>query len=93
LRSVFARDCVHQQARAARRAAIFRGQLDILQPHYQRIYLMAAYRYLTGIGLDKADQQALLAKPTVPDYWGDRGSPAMQAWLQVRVQVGAPPSR
>jgi hypothetical protein len=68
----------------------FRGQLDILQPHYQHIYLMAAYRYLTGIGLDKADQQALLTKPTVPDYWSDRGSPEMQAWLQARVQVGAP---
>jgi hypothetical protein len=68
----------------------FRGQLDILQPHYQHIYLMAAYRYLSGIGLDKADQQALLAKPGTPEFWGDRGSPGIQAWLQARVQVGAP---
>ena len=41
----------------------FRGQLDILQPQYRRIYLMAAYRYLTGVGLSSADQQALLEKP------------------------------
>jgi len=69
----------------------FRGQLDILQPQYRRIYLMAAYRYLAGIGLDKADQQALLAKPAGPDYfWMDQGSPAVQGWLQARIQVGAP---
>jgi hypothetical protein len=70
----------------------FGGQLDILQPHYARIYLMVAYRYLTGIGVAKADQQALLAKPAVPDYfWGDPRSAAVQAWLEVRIQVGAPP--
>ena len=71
----------------------FRGQLDILQPHYRRIYLMAAYRYLSGIGLSKADQQALLAKPAGQgsDYWMDQGSPAVQGWLEARVQVGAPP--
>ena len=69
----------------------FRGQLDILQPPYRRIYLMTAYRYLTGIGLSKADQQAVLAKPAGPDFWMDQGSPAIQGWLQVRVQVGAPP--
>ena len=28
----------------------FRGQLDILQPHYQHIYLMAAYRYRSRQG-------------------------------------------
>jgi hypothetical protein len=70
----------------------FRGQLDILQPHYRRIYLMAAYRYLSGIGLNKADQQALLAKPAGPDnFWIDPRSPTVEGWLQVRVQVGAPP--
>jgi hypothetical protein len=70
----------------------FRGQLDILQPQYRRIYLMAAYRYLTGIGLSQADQQALLAKPAgEASYpWADPGSPAVQGWLRVRVEVGAP---
>ena len=71
----------------------FRGQLDVLQPHYRYIYLMAAYRYLSGIGLSREDQQALVAKPAVPDYfWAvDQDSPAIRGWLQVRVQVGAPP--
>jgi hypothetical protein len=71
-------------------ARFFRGQLDILQPHYKHIYLMAAYRYLTGIGLSKADQQALLA-PAQPDYaWNDE-PPVVQEWLRARIQVGAPP--
>jgi hypothetical protein len=69
----------------------FRGQLDILQPHYRHLYLMAAYRYLSGMGLDHADQQALLAKPTGQDMWTGQDSPAIQGWLQARVQVGAPP--
>lgn len=69
----------------------FAGQLDILQPHYRHIYLMAAYRYLAGIGLGHADQQALLAEPAQQDLWLDRGSPAVQGWLEARVQVGAPP--
>ena len=69
----------------------FRGQLDILQPQYRRIYLMAAYRYLTGVGLSSADQQALLAKPAGPDYfWYGQDSPAIKGWLEARLQVGAP---
>jgi hypothetical protein len=69
----------------------FRGQLDILQPHYRRIYLMAAYRYLTGIGLSPEDQQALLAPAAGTDFFTNRGSPEIRGWLQVRVQVGAAP--
>jgi len=71
----------------------FSGRLDILQPQYRRIYLMAAYRYLTGIGLSQADQQALLVTPAGQgsDYWMDQGSPAVQEWLAARVEVGAPP--
>jgi len=69
----------------------FGGQLDILQPQYRRIYLMAAYRYLTGVGLSSADQEALLAKPAGPDYfWFGQDSPAIKGWLDARLQVGAP---
>lgn len=70
----------------------FRGQIGILQPQYRVIYLMAAYRYLSGIGLSKEDRQDLLAKSTQPDYsWDGSASPAVQGWLQARIQVGAPP--
>jgi hypothetical protein len=69
----------------------FGGQLGILQPQYRRIYLMAAYRYLSGVGLSKADQEALLAPPVEPvSFWMGQDSPAIREWLQARVQVGAP---
>ncbi|MGD0365532.1 MAG: hypothetical protein ABSC93_32010, partial [Bryobacteraceae bacterium] len=72
-------------------ARFFSGRLDILQPRYRRIYLMTAYRYFTGLGLGKQDQQELLAKPdTSTDMWMGRASLAVQGWLQVRVQMGAP---
>lgn len=74
-------------------ARFFGGRLDILQPRYRRIYLTAAYRYLTGIGLVTADQQALLAPPAGPDFWMAADSPAVDDWLAARVQVGAPPLR
>lgn len=71
--------------------AFFRGRLGILQPRYERLYLMAAYRYLAGVGLTREDQEALMLKPSGPDYlWTDTVSPAEQGWLQVRIQVGAP---
>jgi hypothetical protein len=70
-------------------ARFFGGHLDVLQPNYRRIYLMAAYRYLAGIGLDQHDQEALLAK--VGDSWIYQGSPAVLGWLHVRDEVGAPP--
>lgn len=69
----------------------FAGQLDVLQPHYRRLYLMVAYRYLAGIGLNREDQQALLVQPATSDVWTSQGSPAVEGWLRARVEVGAPP--
>jgi hypothetical protein len=45
-------------------ARYFGGQLDIIGPRYNRIYLVVAYRYFAGIGLSEADQQAL--RPSRP---------------------------
>jgi hypothetical protein len=72
-------------------ARYFGGQLDIIGPRYNRIYLVVAYRYFAGIGLSEADQQALQAKPSGSDFWNDQGSSAVQEWLKLRVTVGAPP--
>ncbi len=69
----------------------FAGHLDILQPRYRRIYLIVAYRYLAGTGLNPADQEALEAQPASNDAWSGQDSPAVQSWLAARVQVGAPP--
>ncbi len=72
-------------------ARYFAGHLDIIEPHYARIYLIAAYRYLAGAGLSAADRAALFARQSGPNYWGDQASPAINAWLRMRVMVGAPP--
>ena len=71
-------------------APFLQGHLDILQTRYKHIYLMAAYRYLAGVGLTSSDQQALQAPPTGMDFWMGQSSPAAQEWLRARVQVGAP---
>jgi hypothetical protein len=36
-----------------------RGQLGVLQPTYERLYQVIAYRYLSGVGLNDAEQQAI----------------------------------
>jgi hypothetical protein len=72
-------------------ARYFGGQLDIIGPQYNRIYLVVAYRYFAGIGLSEADQQALRAKPSGSDFWNDQGSPEVQEWLKARASAGAPP--
>jgi len=72
-------------------ARYFSGQLDILQPQYKRIYLMAAYRYLTGIGLSKTDQKTLTAPPSAGDALFYPNTVPVGIWLQARVTVGAPP--
>jgi hypothetical protein len=43
-----------------------RGQLGILQPGFPRFYLIIAYRYLTGVGLNAAERTALFGPETVP---------------------------
>jgi hypothetical protein len=70
-------------------ARYYSGHLDILQPRYQRIYQVAAYRWLAGLGLTAADQAALTAPPAPPDQ-GPYLNAAIQAWLHARVLVGAP---
>ena len=39
-----------------------RGQLGIIQPGFPRLYLIIAYRYLAGIGLNGGEQAALFAQ-------------------------------
>jgi hypothetical protein len=39
------------------------GHLGILQPTYERLYQVIAYRYLSGAGLNDAERQAILRTP------------------------------
>src|ERR1039458_3961664 len=41
-------------------AEFARGQLGIVQPTYERLYQVIAYRYLSGVGLNDAEQKAVL---------------------------------
>jgi hypothetical protein len=44
-------------------AVFARGQLGIVQPTYDRVFQMIAYRYLSGVGLNDAERQAVLPSP------------------------------
>jgi hypothetical protein len=41
-------------------AEFARGQLGIVQPRYEHLYQVIAYRYLSGVGLNDAEQKAVL---------------------------------
>jgi hypothetical protein len=59
-----------------------RGRLGILQPTYDRLYQVVAYRYLAGVGLNDAERQAVLPPPDV-------SAPAWppNPWLEARNRV------
>ena len=79
-------------------AGFAQGHLGVLQPTYARSYLYAAYRHLSGVGLDADEQQALLALwderlHPQSDSWHVHINTAMKAWYDARAQVtgGEPP--
>lgn len=63
-----------------------RGRLGILQPSYARFYLVIAFRYLSGAGLNDAERSALFpAEPS--DEFGAPPSGAIKQWLTARSSV------
>jgi hypothetical protein len=63
-----------------------RGQLGILRPSYERLYLAIAYRYLIGVGLNDAERQAALPPPQPPlDAPAPTATP--NPWLAARNQT------
>src|SRR6266545_4946253 len=67
-------------------AAFARGQLGILNPRYDRIWLFIAYRWLKGTGLNSQEQEALLAPPT-QQAWQYTVPPAVTSWIEARSRV------
>jgi len=59
------------------------GQLGILQPTYERLYQVIAYRYLTAVGLNDEERRAVLLPPEDPS--GPNSN--FQSWLNVRNAV------
>lgn len=64
-----------------------RGQLGVLQPTYERLYQVIAYRYLAGVGLNSGEQQSVLPPPPPPE--SDKPVPTVSPnpWLAARNQV------
>ena len=62
------------------------GHLGILQPTYERLYQAIAYRYLSGVGLNTAEQQAISPGPLEAAV-GSAPDEPRNPWLAVRNQV------
>src|SRR5271169_4561216 len=73
-----------------------RGQLGILQPGFPRFYLIIAYRYLTGVGLNAEERKALFGPELAsPSSSAPPEPDAVQVWLKARARIagsGAPPN-
>jgi hypothetical protein len=72
-----------------------RGQLGVVQPGFPRFYLIIAYRYLAGIGLNAEERAALFGpEPAYPTPWVVQQPEAVEQWKQARAGVagGAAPS-
>jgi len=63
------------------------GNLGILQPTYDRIYLVTAYRHLSGVGLNPAEQEAVQPPPPLPDINAPAPTVAPSPWLTARNQT------
>src|ERR1044072_1207814 len=66
------------------------GELGVLEPTYARSYLVVAYRYFTGAGLDKEEQKSALAlwDERLQHYWGnDKEEDWVKVWLDASGKV------
>jgi hypothetical protein len=69
------------------------GRLGVLQPTFARSYLVIAYRYLNGIGMNPREREQ------ARDYYKDRGTRAWDRigadwpaqWWEVRSRIKSPP--
>lgn len=65
-----------------------RGRLGIVQPAYARFYLLIAYRYLSGAGLNDAERSALFPAPEPATQRATVEPPdPLQQWLTARSLV------
>jgi hypothetical protein len=70
-------------------ASFAQGRLGVLQPTYQRSYLLAAYRLLSGTGLSHAERDALFNPAPNPLLQASYTAPWLytQQWLAARATV------
>src|SRR5437899_7593506 len=66
-----------------------RGELGIIQPRFPRFYLIIAYRYLAGIGLNAGERTALFGpQPAVQGPFSAE-APGLVLWEKARGTVFA----
>lgn len=67
------------------------GRLGIIQPRYERQYLVVAYRYLSGNPLTKAEETAV-AQDWTPQHFNQLSSTksALDIWNQARIEALSP---
>jgi hypothetical protein len=65
-----------------------RGELGIIQPKYPRFYLIIAYRYLAGIGLNAEERAALFGRqPAVQSPFSGQLTAGLELWQKTRGRV------
>ncbi len=68
-----------------------RGELSIIQPRYPRFYLIIAYRYLAGIGLNAEERAALFGpQPAAQNPFYSQLSAGLGKWEAARDRVTGP---
>lgn len=66
-----------------------RGELGVIEPNYARSYLYVAYRYMSGLSFNPAEQQALLSlwRDRLAYDWQDKAEDSKETWLEARKKV------
>ena len=70
------------------------GRLGVLQPTFARSYLVIAYRYLNGIGMNPREREQArdYYKDRVTGWWDHLGNDWPAQWRAARSQIKSPPA-
>ncbi|MBV8732802.1 MAG: hypothetical protein JO336_23580, partial [Acidobacteriia bacterium] len=76
------------------RTAFIDGRLGVLQPTFARSYLVIAYRYLNGIGLNTREREQArdYYKDRQTGFWDHTGTDWAAEWRRVRSTIRNPPA-
>jgi hypothetical protein len=75
------------------RSGFINGRLGVLQPTFARSYLVIAYRYLNGIGMNPREREQArdYYKDRETGSWDHTGTDWPAAWREVRSRIKSPP--
>jgi hypothetical protein len=76
------------------RTGFIDGRLAVLQPTFARSYLVIAYRYLNGIGLNPREREQArdYYKDRATGAWDHTGTDWAAEWRTVRARIKSPPA-